>query len=75
MRAMAGGKPRPNHTVYVSVLRAMTPEQRLGKAFELGAMTRAMFEHGLRRRFPHLGEAALAGLVRERLDRCHNRNY
>jgi hypothetical protein len=53
----------------------MTPEQRLRKACELGAMTRAMFEHGLRRRFPGLITAALAGLLRERLDRCHNRSY
>lgn len=75
MLAMTGGKPRPNHGVYVRVLRAMTPEQRLRKAFELGSMARAMFEHGLRQRFPELGGAALAGLVRERLDRCHNRNY
>jgi hypothetical protein len=53
----------------------MTPEQRLRKAFELGAMARALFEHGLRRRFPELGSSALASLVRTRLDRCHNRNY
>lgn len=72
---MIAGKPRPNHDVYVRVLRAMTPEQRLRKAFELGAAARATFEHGLRQRFPELGDAALAGLVRERLDRCHNRNY
>jgi hypothetical protein len=32
--------------VYIRVLRAMTPEQRLRKAFELGATARAMFEHG-----------------------------
>ena len=69
------GKPRPNHDVYVRVLRAMTPEQRLGKAFALGAAARAMFEHGLRRRFPELGGAAFASLARARLDRCHNRNY
>lgn len=75
MVAMTGGKPRPNHGVYLRVLRAMTPEQRLRKAFELGATARAMFEHGMRRRFPEAGAAALAGLVRERLDRCHNRNY
>jgi hypothetical protein len=72
---MTGGKPRPNHAVYLRVLRAMTPAQRLRKAFELGASARALFEHGLRRRFPDLGEAELARLVRERLDRCHNRNY
>ncbi|HEU4367534.1 MAG TPA: hypothetical protein VFV05_04800 [Methylomirabilota bacterium] len=72
---MTGGKPRPNHGVYVCVLRAMTPEQRLRKAFELAATARAMFEHGLRQRFPELRDSALARLVRERLDRCHNRNY
>ena len=75
MPPMTGAKPRPNHGVYLRVLRSMTPEQRLRKAFELGAMTRAMLEHGLRRRFPELGASAMARLVRERLDRCHNRNY
>jgi hypothetical protein len=54
MAAMTG-KPRPNHGTYLRVLRAMTPEQRLRKAFALGATARAMFEQGLRRRFPELG--------------------
>jgi hypothetical protein len=72
---MTGGKPRPNHAVYVRVLRAMTPEQRLRKAFELGASARALFAHGLRRRFPDLDEQAFHRLLRDRLDRCHNRNY
>jgi hypothetical protein len=49
--------------------------RRLQKAFELGVTARALFEHGLRRRFPGLDGAALCRLVRERLDRCHNRNY
>jgi hypothetical protein len=75
MVTMTGGKPRPNHGVYIRILRGMTPEQRLREAFALGAMARAMFEHGLRQRFPELSDDALAGLVRERLDRCHNRNY
>jgi len=30
-----GGKPRPNHQRYLSVLRQMTPQQRLATAFEL----------------------------------------
>jgi len=72
---MTGGKPRPNHAVYLRVLRAITPEQRLRKAFELGASARALFEHGLRRRFPGLDATAFGRLMRERLDRCHNRNY
>lgn len=69
------GKPRPNHAAYIRVLRGMTPEQRLRKAFELTATARALFALGLRRRFPALGEAAFARLLRECLDRCHNRNY
>jgi hypothetical protein len=68
------GKARPNHAAYLRVLRAMTPEQRLKKAFELTAMARALFELGLRRRFPDLSEAAFTRLLRQRLDRCHNRN-
>ena len=72
---MTAGKSRPNHGVYLRVLRGMTPEQRLRKAFELGAAARALFEHGLRRRFPGLDDGALARLLRERLDHCHNRNY
>lgn len=72
---MTGGKPQPNHGVYLRVLRAMTPEDRLRKAFELGAMARALFEHGLRQRFPEMDDAAFRRLLRERLDLCHNRNY
>ena len=72
---LRSGKPRPNHAVYLRVLRAMTPEQRLRKAFELGSTARALFEHGLRRRFPRLDDVELDRLVRERLDWCHNRNY
>ena len=73
--SIPGGKPRPNHAVYLRVLRAMTPEQRLHKAFELGAAVRALFEHGLRQRFPDVGQSEFVKLMRERLDRCHNRNY
>lgn len=68
-------KPRPNHEAYLRVLRGMTPEQRLRKAFEWAATARALFTLGLRRRFPALDDAAFARLLRQRLDRCHNRNY
>ncbi len=57
------------------VLRALTPDARLRQALELSERTRRLFEHGLRRRFPDLGETELRALVRERLDLCHNRNY
>jgi hypothetical protein len=68
-------KPRPHHDVYLGVLRGMTPQQRLDKAFELTASARRLFRDGLRQRFPHLSEPDLHRLYLERLDKCHNRNY
>ena len=68
-------KPRPNHAMYIRVLRNMTPEQRLQKAFELSDLARQLFLCGLRKRFPHLSPAELNRLFRERLDQCHNSNY
>jgi hypothetical protein len=67
------GKPHPNHQVYLRALRAMTPEQRLLKAFELTDFSRELFREGLRRRFPTAGEERLQRLYLERLAKCHNR--
>jgi len=53
----------------------MTPEERLQKAFELSEFARHLFLHGLRRRFPDLPEESLMRIYRERLEKCHNRNY
>ena len=68
-------KPRPNHQLYIEVLRRMTPEQRLLKAFELSAFVKALFREGLRKRFPDLSEEAFHKLYLERLALCHNRNW
>jgi hypothetical protein len=68
-------KRQPNRRLYLQILRQMTPEQRLLKAFELSAMARQAFEEGLRERFPDLPEAEFQQLLRRRLDKCHNRNY
>jgi len=68
-------KPRPNHGTYLRVLRRMTPEARLRKAFELSAFARALFRAGLRHRFPDRSAAQLRDLEVARLERCHNRNY
>jgi hypothetical protein len=68
-------KPRPNREAYLSVLRAMTPEQRLQKAFEMSAFTKRLFKDGLRRRFPELSDEQLHQLFLDRLAKCHNRNY
>ncbi|MCC6442424.1 MAG: hypothetical protein IT210_03090 [Armatimonadetes bacterium] len=68
-------KPRPNHAVYIRILRRMTPEQRLMKAFELSEFSKRLFIQGLRRRFPDMPEDRFRQLVLERLEKCHNRNY
>jgi hypothetical protein len=68
-------KPRPNHQRYLEVLRSMTGEQRLLKALEMSAFTKAIFREGLRKRFPHLSEEEFHALFLERLALCHNKNY
>lgn len=68
-------KPRPNHARYLQVLRAMSPAQRLDKAFELSADAKRLFLAGLQARFPDLSPQDLHRLALERLSKCHNRNY
>jgi hypothetical protein len=68
-------KPRPNHRHYLRVLRRLSPAQRLQKAFELSAFSKALFMEGMKKRFAHLPDAELQSLLRERLSKCHNRNY
>ena len=68
-------KERLNHKIYIQVLRQMSPEERLLRAFELSEFTRQLFVHGLRKRFPNLSDEEFKKLLLERLDKCHNRNY
>jgi len=68
-------KNRPNHRIYIQVLRNMSPEERLLKAFELSEFTGQLFVHGLHKRFPNLNNKEFKKLLLERLDKCHNRNY
>jgi len=68
-------KKRPNHKIYIKVLRKMSPEKRLLKAFELSEFANKLFIHGLRKRFPNLSDEEFNRILFERLDKCHNRNY
>jgi hypothetical protein len=68
-------KPRPNRRRYIEVLRRMTPEQRLAKAFELSEFAKQLFLQGLRQRHPDLSEEEFHQLVLARLEKCHNRKY
>jgi hypothetical protein len=60
---------------YIEILRKMTAEQRLAKAFELTEFSRALFRQGLRHRFPTMPDDEFEKLYRKRLDLCHNRNW
>ncbi|HEY8485080.1 MAG TPA: hypothetical protein VIL13_10745 [Longimicrobiales bacterium] len=66
-------KKRPNHRLYVEILRRMSPEERLRKAFELSDFTRTLFRVGLRRRYPEMPESDLEALYRRRLERSRDR--
>jgi len=68
-------KLRPNHRIYLQILRSMTPEQRLLKAFELSEFTKTLFVEGLRQRFPDATEEEFRRILFDRLEKCHNRNY
>jgi len=74
LRAMTEHE-REAHQEYIRALRQLTPERRLQKAFELSDFGRDLFVHGLRKSFPHLSEPEFQILLKDRLTRCHNRNY
>ena len=68
-------KPRPNHQLYLSILRRMTPEQRLLKALDLSEFSKHLFLSGLRQQFGNLSDQDFKQLACERLRKCHNRSY
>ena len=68
-------KPQPNRKLYIRILRRMSPEQRLLKAFELTEISRTLLLQGLRTRFPERSEREIRKIYLERLNKCHNRNW
>jgi hypothetical protein len=60
-------KPQPNHREYIESLRAMTPEQRLNKAFELSALAQQAALGELESEFPDLTKAELIRIYLDRL--------
>ena len=59
---MTDPKPRPNQRQYREILRSMTDEEKLLKAFELSEMGRRLFKDGLRARFPEKSEGDILRL-------------
>lgn len=64
-----------NSPVYLQMLRRMTPEQRLQKSFELAEFAKELFVQGLRKRFPNASQEEFQTILKDRLAKCHNRNY
>lgn len=70
----AGLKPQPNRRLYIESLRAMTPAERVEKAFELSDLTHDLLKAGLSERFPDKTPEELHDLYIERLERCRRRS-
>ncbi len=68
-------KQRPNHRLYIEALRKMTPEKRLLKTFELSSFSNQLFVHGLRKKYANVSAAYFSQILKDRLEKCHNRNY
>lgn len=67
-------KPQPNRALYIQILRQMTPEQRLEKAFELTEFSRSLFRQGLRNRNPEASEEEIHQLYLAGLRRCSRKS-
>ena len=68
-------KQHPNHRLYIEILRKMTPEKRLQKAFELSSFSNQLFAHGLKKKHAGISKVEFAQILKDHLDKCHNRNY
>ena len=66
-------KERPNHRIYVGVLREMGPEKRLKKAFELSEFARALVRKGLEDLHPELGPSDLNLVYLDRMKKARER--
>jgi hypothetical protein len=66
-------KERPNHRIYVQVLREMGPENRLRKAFELSEFSRALTKRGLENLHPELPPSDLNRLYLDRMKKARER--
>jgi len=66
-------KERPNHKIYIRVLRKMGPEKRLQKAFELSEFARALTRRGLEHLHRELQPADLNRLYLDRIKKARDR--
>lgn len=68
-------KPRPNDEKYREILRAMTPEQKLEKVFELNELGKELFIAGYMDRNPQCTLVEAIEKYRLYNIKCPNNNY
>jgi hypothetical protein len=68
-------KTYPNKQRYYQILKAMSPQDKLMKAFELSDLTNSAFRAGLKNRYPNLTDGELHKLYLEKRLECYNRTY
>jgi hypothetical protein len=60
-------KQRSTHRHYIEILRKMTPEQRLRRAFKLSDRAKRIFLQELREKHPGVSEEEFTRILREQL--------
>ena len=66
---------KSDRKIYIEVLKRMTPEQRLQKAFELSETCKELLKIGLKNRYPDSSKDELHRLFLKIMDKCYNKNY
>ena len=70
-------KSRPHRQLYLETLRAITPEQRLLKAFEVlpSELSHQLLRAGIRQRYPDARPEEVQRIYLDRLSGCQNRAF
>ena len=68
-------KTYPNKQKYHQILKAMSPEEKVIKVFELSELSNEAFKTGLRNRYKEMSDEEFHQLYLERRSKCHNQNY
>jgi hypothetical protein len=64
-------KRYPNDEIYLSILRHMTPEQKLAKVFELNEIWRERLNSRLRKKYPMANEPEIKRIAIQRIMAGH----
>lgn len=63
-----------NHRIFINILRRMTPEMKLSKAFELSIFSKDLYLYNLQRRCPGLDREELSARYEGELAKCYEKS-